>query len=159
MGAHGLNDEISRQLALLNQNDKLLNEIYHNYAAKLNLSDTAFWILYIAWIQGDGCTQKQLCEMWSYSKQTINSALKNLEKQGYIKLLTTTLNRKSKQILFTEDGRRFAQSVISPLLEAEAGSFGLMSAEERDELVRLSQKRTELFQKGICKTLLSENDS
>ena len=52
-----MREQIVRQLELLNQNDKILDELYHSYAASVHLSDTAFWILYIAWTQGDGCTQ------------------------------------------------------------------------------------------------------
>ena len=68
-----MREQIVRQLELLNQNDKILDELYHSYAASVHLSDTAFWILYIAWTQGDGCTQKEICDSWSYSRQTINA--------------------------------------------------------------------------------------
>lgn len=155
-----MNDQLSQQLALLNQNDKMLNDLYHNYAVNVNLSDTAFWIFYIAWTQGDGCTQKELCEAWSYSRQTINTALKNLEKQGYIKLAFMAGNRKSKQILFTDHGKEFARKIILPLLEAERISFGLLNERERIDLILLSQKRTKLLQKEIAKTItaIAEKD-
>ena len=150
-----MNTQLSYQLELLNQNDKMLNDLYHNYASSLNLSDTALWIIYIAWIQEDGCTQKDICEIWSYTKQTINTALKNLEKQGYIKLIPMPENRKSKKILFTDTGKIFAQKVITPLLEAETVSFGKLSEKERNDLVFLSQKRTMLFEKEIQKRVYS----
>ena len=54
-----MREQIVRQLELLNQNDKILDELYHSYAASVHLSDTAFWILYIAWTQGDGCTRRR----------------------------------------------------------------------------------------------------
>lgn len=149
-----MQEQITQQLASLNQNDKILNELYHNYAASVHLSDTAFWIFYIAWTQGDGCTQKELCEAWAYSRQTVNTALKNLEKRGYIKLAFAEGNRKSKQILFTNRGEEFARKIILPLLEAELISFGLLSEQERNDLILLSQKRTEFLKKEIAKTLI-----
>ena len=150
-------EELSQQLALLNQNDKLLDELYRHYAAGVNLSATALWILYIAWIQGDGCTQKDICEAWSYTKQTINSALKNLEKQGYIRLVPLPGNRKSKRLLFTDAGRAFAQSVVCPLLAAEEAAFGRLEKEERIALVALSQKRTALLQQEMEKAMTAMN--
>ena len=96
-----MDSPLAQQLALLNQNDKLLNDLYHNYAVSVELSDTALWILYIA-LQGDGCTQSEICEMWSYPKQTVNTSLKNLERQGYITLLPLSGNRKSKQVTLTD---------------------------------------------------------
>lgn len=148
-----MKDQTQQQLALLNQNDKLLNDLYHNYAVSVNLSDTAFWIMYILWTQGDGCTQKELCELWSYTRQTINTALKNLEKKGYIKLEPVPGNRKSKQILFTRAGKKAAQKMIPPFVKAEFDSFNRLSEQERDELIRLSQKRTEIFQKEITEAI------
>lgn len=145
----------SQQLALLNQNDKLLDELYHHYASRWALSDTAFWILYVAWVQGDGCTQRDICASWSYTKQTINTALKNLERQGYIRLIPLPDNRKSKQIRFTESGEQLADRIVTPLLRAEADSFAQLSEQEQRELVRLSQKRTALLKKEMGRAIAS----
>lgn len=54
-----MKDEIVRQLELLNQNDKILDELYHSYAASVHLSETAFWILYIAWTQGTAARRRR----------------------------------------------------------------------------------------------------
>lgn len=150
-----MSDLLSQQMELLNQNDKMLNDLYHHYAASLNLSDTTLWVLYIAWIEGDGCTQKEICESWSYTKQTINTALKNLEKRGYIRLVPMQENRKSKQIEFTKEGKAFAQKIVPPLLKAEKVSFGNLTEQERAALVSLSQKRAELLQAEMEKAIAS----
>ena len=62
-------------------------------------------------------------------------------------------NRKSKQILLTDDGRITASKIIPPLVEAETISFQQLSKEERQALVSLSQKRTELLQIEMEKAL------
>ncbi len=144
-----LEEELAEQLEQLNQNDKALNDLYRNYAAGVNLSDAALWVLYVAWTQGEGCTQKDICESWSYPRQTINSALKNLEQQGYLTLYSTPENRKSKRIAFTEAGRELGRTAVLPLLEMETASFGQLSREERKQLVALSQKRTMLLQREM----------
>lgn len=152
-----MDSETVRLLELLNQNDKLVDDIYHNYATRLNISYTALWILYVTWVQGDGCTQKDICDFWSFTKQTINSALKNLENQGYIYLVPLEENRKSKQIFLTDNGKILARKIISPLVAAELGSFEQLSLQERRDLVSLSQKRTALLQQEIEKTLAQNN--
>ena len=140
-----MDTDLPRQLELLNQNDKILDDMYHNYAAQLNLSYT--------WVQGDGCTQKDICEFWSFTKQTVNSALKSLEQKDYIRLLPMEENRKSKQILLTDAGRIIASKIIPPLVKAETISFQQLSKEERQALVSLSQKRTALLQNEMEKAL------
>lgn len=141
-----MEEQLSRQQARLNQNEKMLEDLYHNYAASLGLSDSALWILYIVWIQGDGCTQKEICDSWSYTKQTINSALNSLEKQGLIRRMPLADNRKSKQVVLTAEGRAFAQKAVLPMLEAETASLGRLSERERADLLALTEKRTKFLQ-------------
>lgn len=138
-----MNTQLSQQMRLLNQTDKMLNDIYHSYAAGVHLSNSVLWILYILWTEGEGLTQRDICDTWFYSRQTINSCLKHLEKEGYICLAPVEGNRKSKQVLFTKEGRDFAGKIIPPLLDAENASLERMTPEEQEALITLSQKRTE----------------
>ena len=48
------------------------------------MSDSIFSILYTICELGDGCSQKEICEQLSASKQTINSAIRKLENQGIL---------------------------------------------------------------------------
>ena len=72
------------QLAVFNQLYKEMDEIYHLYAKKQGISDTALWLLYSLYEKDATYTQRELCSAWHYPPQTINSALKNLEKQEFI---------------------------------------------------------------------------
>ncbi len=144
-----MREQIVRQLELLNQNDKNLDELYHSYAASVHLSDTAFWILYIAWTQGDGCTQKEICDSWSYSRQTINTALKNLERRGILCLKTAEGNRKTKRIYFSPEGKAFADRVVAPFVRAELLSLEKLGDGERKLLTSLYEKRTEYFRQEL----------
>ena len=147
----GMKAELSEQLALLNQNDKQMDDLYHHYALRLGISDTVLWILYITYTQGDGLTQKEICDLWAYSKQTINTALKHLEAEGILALTPVEGHRKSKRIVFTERGRQYARETIEPLVRAEMTSLKKMSEEERELLVNLSLKWTALFQQELEK--------
>lgn len=89
---------ISKNLQMFNQVCKETNVIYHDYAAKNGISDTAFWIMYSVYYYGEGITQKNICEEWFYSAQTVNSSLKTMEKNGLIILEPSNDNKKEKQI-------------------------------------------------------------
>lgn len=148
-----MHDLLSRQLAQLNQNDKRLDELYHHYAVSVDISDASLWILYIIRSQDEALTQKQLCDLWGYCRQTINTALKNLERQALITLVPVAANRKSKKIVFTDKGISLAESIVDPLLRAESASFRQMSEQERETLTILSAKRTALLQKEMQKAI------
>lgn len=69
------------ELAVFNQIYKEMDETYHLYAKQHGLSDANLWLLYSLY-ESEALTQKEICSVWHYSPQTINSALKNLEKKG-----------------------------------------------------------------------------
>lgn len=68
--------------------DLLYNEVdklYHAYARGCGLSDCAYWMLYDIERAGGELPLARLTESWSYSKQTINSALKVLQERGLMR--------------------------------------------------------------------------
>lgn len=69
-------------LKTFNQLYKEMDEIYHLYARKHDISDSTLWLLYSLCENDTVYTQKQLCDAWHSPPQTINSALKGLENGG-----------------------------------------------------------------------------
>lgn len=111
----GENGEIEELIQELNQLFKKMDNIYYKLAKNSGLSDTAFWIIYTIKNEKETYQQKDLCVMWSYSKQTINSALKKLEEQNIIKLVSVPNNKKEKKIILTEYGEQIAKKFIEPV--------------------------------------------
>lgn len=147
--------ELRNQLTLLNQCDKEVDDLYHNYSASCGLSEMAFWLLYIIWYMGDGCTQSDVRDIWFFKSQSINTALKKLETQGYLSLEPIPGNKKSKQIVLTEDGRKLSQKIIEPLIRAELNALETMNEQERELFVELSQKRVAAIRQNI-KSVMSD---
>lgn len=132
-----------------NQAHKKMNVLYHDYAKSIGLSDAAFWLLYSVYEHGKPCTQKDLCHSWFYAPQTINSAIKSMEEQGYITLELVPKSRKNKQILFTEKGKAFVAEKIVPLVQAEERSFERLDVQERELLLQITQKHIGLLEEEI----------
>ena len=146
-----MSSETDWQRTLLAQCDKDLDEIYHAYASSHSLSDVAIFILYVLWDIGEGCTQSDICDLWSYTRQTVNSALKKLEKDGYIRLMAMAGNKKSKGIVLTRTGKKLAKEVVAPFISAENAAFAAMEEEELALLVKLTQKRVSLLRTELAK--------
>lgn len=135
--------------ALLDQCNKELDELYHRYALRHNLSDATLWILYAVYTEGNAVTQADICNTWFFSRQTINTALKGLEQQRIIELTSISGNRKSKQIAFTASGRIATQEILTPLLRAEHRVFAAFHDEENEMFLKLSQKRCALLREFL----------
>lgn len=127
---------------------KEMDIIHHNYAKSCGISDMAYWILYSI-AESDECfTQRDFCRSWFSAPQTVNSALKDLEKKDIIRLEAVPGNKKNKWIKLTENGTKFMDSFIVPIIDAESMSFAALSNEECDIMLASVQKYvTELKEK------------
>lgn len=123
---------------------KELDDIYHEIALAIGISDSALAVLYVVCTLGDGCLQKDICREAYVSKQTISSSVSNLERNGFLYL---EKSGRDKHICLTEKGRQFVEQKIRPVVDMENGAFLEMKPDERAEFIRLSQKYVDLFGK------------
>ena len=112
------------------------NELYHQVAVRVGLSDSAFDILYALDDLGDGCLQKDVCAASGMTKQTVNTSVHKLERAGVVELRVE--RGRGTHLHLTEEGREMVAACIRPVVEAEEVAFAAMSPEESEELLRLS---------------------
>ena len=63
-----------------------INSLYHEAAVKMGISDSVMNILYVICEKGDRCLQSEISRLTGISRQTINSAIRKLEKDGIVYL-------------------------------------------------------------------------
>ena len=80
------------------------NAIYHAAAAKFGLTDTELWVLYCISEPDEDRTQQDLCRQCFYPKQTINTAITGLAKDGLVELIPIPGTRNHKRIHLTPAG-------------------------------------------------------
>lgn len=121
-----------------NQIYKEMDDLYHAVARELQLSDSAFEILYSICVLGDGCLQKDICKLTYTSKQTVNSSIRKLEQQNYIVLRPG--KGRDMHIFLTEAGQALAQEKIIPVIQLENQAFTQMTPAEQSQLLQLSKQ-------------------
>lgn len=120
-----------------------LNSLYHSASRKLGLSDSVSQILYTVCIEGDGCSLEAVRKMSGMAKQTLNSAVRKMEKEKLLYL--TAKDGKRKDVFLTDEGKAVVENVISRLINAENAIFAAWKESEREEYLRLTQKYIEDF--------------
>lgn len=124
-----------------NQLYKELDETYQGFAAKCGLSASAMWIIYSLRAGGDGCnTQAEIAKLYFLKKQSVCSAIRKLEKDGFIVLLPMPNNAKNKILKLTEKGIHFAKEKIDVLLKAEQSTFESLTLREQNQFIKLYEK-------------------
>ena len=130
---------------------KAQDDIWQAAAKKSGLPENAFWILYVIVIEENPeLTQAELCKAWFIPRQTCNSAVKKLEKEGILTLQVHRGAGNVKYLALTEKGRGFADKYISPLTTADMESFSSFTDEERKLLLSLMQRQLDNLKKGTA---------
>lgn len=129
-------------IRLIEQQRKEQDSIYHNIATKFGLSDTAMWVLYNVYTSDDVITQQELCRQCSFAKQTVNTAITSLSKNGYVELEVIKGTRNQKKILLTERGKALSEATITPLTQAEIRAYSSLTDEELDLYLELTTRLT-----------------
>ncbi len=126
---------------------KQTDAVYKKLAQRSNLSESGYWVFYAIYEMNDHITQKDICDQWSMSKQTVNSALKEIEKAGFITLKKSERDKRSKIIELTESGQNYANEFIAIVFQFEERTWKRMTEDERKSLILSSQKYLDLFRK------------
>ncbi len=137
--------EISKTEKRLSEFNNIIKEndhIYRDIAKNFGLSEGSFWILYSLRIEKETMSQSEICNLMYQPKQTINSALKNLEADGYIELIHTN-NRRSKQVKLTQKGISLAENTADKVIYAEQNAMLDLTESEQENFILLFHKYTE----------------
>ena len=82
-----------------------ITSLYHEAAVKLGISDTVLNILYVLCERDGQCLQSDIFRLTGISRQTINSAIRKLEK-GELVYLEQKEGRNT-MVCLTEKGKNF----------------------------------------------------
>ena len=94
-------EDAKRMLLEYNRETKRLDDLYRCAAKQCGISECAFWILYTLRAEERQFTQAEICEFLIEPKQTVHSALKKLEAEGYL-ARTSGADLRSKRVAVTE---------------------------------------------------------
>lgn len=121
---------IKEQLELVIQQVNELASIYRTSVGREGVSENEFWVWYILILTDGSHFQQDICETWSFSKQTVNTIINHMVRKGYATLEAVPGTRNRKNILLTETGRKYGESVVMPVADAEQRSLNRMDAAE-----------------------------
>ncbi|WP_164131084.1 MarR family winged helix-turn-helix transcriptional regulator [Sharpea azabuensis] len=115
-----------------------VDSFYDEFAKQSNVSSSLLWVLY-ALNDGNSHTQIEISNDWELPKTTVNTVIKDIQKQGYVDLVPIKGKRREMSIVLTESGKAFADNVLSDLYRKEEEVFKLLSPKEQ-EIVMVLEK-------------------
>lgn len=122
--------------------------IYRSAARSLGVPECTLWILYSLRTEEPPLTQTRLCQLLYQSKQTVNSALKNLEGGGYITLAPGS-DRRTRVIALTGKGDELARHTADRIIAAEEAALAALSFQEQEAFWLLYKKYNDLLRRSF----------
>ncbi len=123
-----------------------IDELYERVQRKAGVKGNTVWVLY-ALDDGKPHSQKQIYEEWLIPKTTLNTIVKELESEGYVRMETISGQRREMHIYLTEAGKKYARQVLDSFYQAEEEAYGQIENAEilSDELENFCQKLDAAF--------------
>lgn len=122
--------DIKEFIIQIEQRQKEQDALYHSAAVKYGLSDTALWILYHVSEDCGNLTQQDLCRQNCFAKQTVNTAVNSLVKQGILELIPIPGTRNHKKLRLTPAGWALVNHTTANLKKAEENAYGRLTEAE-----------------------------
>lgn len=140
--------DVSYRDYLLEQNR--MDNLYSAFQKRSGLSDAEFWCLYSIH-RGDCAYQHEMRALLFLSKQTVNSALKQLVKKGLVEVRIPPENQRLRAVVPTPEGRAFCRRHFDMLDDLERLAWDGLSEAEQTAMVEGLRKINRVLEEGLQK--------
>ena len=135
------------------------NQLYRDVATSFGISESAFSILYAIFLAGEkGISQRDICVQMCIGKQTVNSSIHKLEREGVV-VLKSGPGRRGLLSHLTPVGLELAERTIVPMIEAELAALREFDDRELELSLLLGRRYTDALRShfadipGVHRTL------
>lgn len=119
------------------------NQLYRDVATSFGISESAFSILYAIFLAGEnGISQRDICVQMCIGKQTVNSSIHKLEREGVVELKSGP-GRRGLLAHLTPVGLELAERTIVPMVEAELAALREFDDRELELSLLLGRRYTD----------------
>lgn len=124
----------------INQKFKEINSLYHEAACKSGITDAEISIWSALLNSDDEYSQQELCKMLYLPRQTVNSIVRNMVKQGYVLLEHIPGSRNRKVIHLTDKGYIYGSERVMWIFTAEREALGKSGISETRNFIPMLEK-------------------
>lgn len=128
-----------------------IDAVYHEASLKLGMSDSVSKILYTICNVGSSCLLHDICKQTGLSKQTVHSAIRNLEAKEMVTM--ELVGGKSKKVCLTEKGEIFAQKTARRIIDMENSILSSWPKEDVQTYLELTERFLVDLKECVDKTL------
>lgn len=125
----------------------IINSAYHEAALKMNITDSMLDILYVFDNYNGSCNQSALYKESGQTKSTINSAVKRMEKEGYLTI--SAGNGKNTCVTLTDKGMELMRQTVCHMIQFENEIYESWSPEDQETFIQLNKDFAEKISEKV----------
>ena len=133
-----------------------INSVYHEAALKFGLNDSAMMVLYAVCDHEGSCLLNEIGRLSGTSKQTVHSAVRRLEEEGYVRL--DAFDGRKKVVRLTEGGEELMKRTALQLIRIEEEIWDSWTQEECELYLSLTQRYLDCFRSKVAGISKQEKD-
>ncbi len=138
---------VKKEILRNNQQFGKLNALYHKLSQFYDISDSESEILYYLVSSEKDVPIQEIIYFTCSPKQTVNSALRNMEKKEWITL--RKIDSKSKLVCLTKKGKKQAEQSVEKILDIEKELFLSINQEEVEKYLEFADKFNEKLEEKL----------
>ncbi len=124
-----------------------IQSTFREYAVKFQMSGSDIDIFYILYTHDGSCLQSDLYKESGLGKSTVNSAVKKLQKDGYVYI--SEKDGRDTHVFFTEQGKEYVMNTVYKMIHAEMNFFDSLSEEEYQTFTKINMAYLDALKKGL----------
>lgn len=124
-----------------------IDNTYHELALKVGLSDSAMLVLYTLCDMGGECSLQTICSFSGLAKQTVNSALRKLEKEEVV--ILKQQNGRNKNVKLTDKGMKLAENTVAKIMKIENEIMDSWTKEEVQQYLSLTERYLNMLKEKL----------
>lgn len=138
---------VKNEILRNNKQFSKMNALYHRLSQKFGIANSESEILYYLVSSEKDVPIQEIIYFTCSPKQTVNSALRNMEKKEWIKL--KKIDSKSKLVCLTEKGKKQAEITVEKILAIEEQIFLSFKQEKVEEYLQFTNAFTDKLEEKL----------
>lgn len=126
-----------------------LDALYHHASLRIGLADSEVRVLYTIYDNGESCLLSDIYKQSGISKQTVNSAIRSLERKHIIYL--EQHSGRAKKVILTDAGKEYVKETVARLFDAETAALSSWTEEEINAHIGYMEKYIHSFREQVEK--------
>ena len=122
---------------------------YSAFAKKMGVDENEMYVVDALWDQGEGLSQRSICEKCDLGKQTVSAVCRRLVASGGVVAKPGTVDKRERIMTLTEQGRAAWRRPIERMRDLELQAAYAISPEDADAFFRVVAEYEKALQSEV----------